>query len=338
MFSKSRRLPLLPAALAALLLCLAQKGMAQVEPVALFSPPNDAWGTAPYAINSSGQITGSYGGADYGYAFVRKADGDIVTLSVPQATSTGAIGTTPDGLIGGAYTDPSLYSYAFVWENGAFDYIDIPGAVMSFASSMNASGQLVGVYETQVFGAAYLRNRDGSIITFQACNGTNTEPGQINNSGEITGSYADSKNVYHGFIGNAYGACQSFDPPGSINTGPAAIDDNGDVAGSYIDSLGLHGFVRMRGQSIVAFDPPGSTGTIVTGINSKGYTVGWFEPGEGAASGFVRYPDGSFQVLPDTKLSAINKAGQVTGTVISNEAGIWVGELLQITSEPMHRK
>lgn len=336
MFSKFRRSTLFPATFATLLFCLSQKGVAQIEPVALFSPPNDAWGAAPYAINSWGQISGGYGGADYGYAFVRKADGDIVTFAVPQAYSTFAVGATPDGLVGGYYIDPSLYRYAFVWENGAFIYIDIPGAVLTFASSLNASGQLVGVYETQVFGAAYLRNGDGSIIAFQVCNGTNTTPGGINASGEITGSYADSKNVYHGFIGNAYGDCQSFDPPGSINTEPAAIDDNGDVAGSFTDSLGMHGFVRMQGKPIVTFDLPGSTGTVVTGVNSKGYTVGWFGTSEYSYSGFLRYPDGSFQVLPNARLNAINESAQVAGTVISSEAGIWVGDLLQVTSPPAH--
>ena len=71
----------------------------------------------------------------------------------------------------------------------------------------------------------------------------------IRPNGTITGNYADSGYVLHGFVRASDGVITMFDPPGAgtgpgQGTFPASITPAGAIVGSFLDaSNAFHGFL-----------------------------------------------------------------------------------------------
>lgn len=172
----------------------------------------------------------------------------------------------------------------------------------------------------------------------------------INASGEVTGVYADSSGVLHGFVRNAAGLITPFSVTGGGSgafegTAAFAINTAGAITGTYIDgSKASHGFVRSAAGVITKFDAPGAgtaanRGTVPMGINDAGQIVGFFSTGSAAENsvyhGFVRAANGAITVLTDpdagttedpgtgrkqgTQAFAINNAGEVTGSFVDSQ-------------------
>ena len=80
--------------------------------------------------------------------------------------------------------------------------------------------------------------------------GFGTQGEDINPAGAITGMYADSNNVMHGFLRAKHGAITTFDVPGAgteAGQGTFPLDNNpGEmITGVYIDASSVyHGFLR----------------------------------------------------------------------------------------------
>jgi uncharacterized membrane protein len=117
---------------------------------------------------------------------------------------------------------------------------------------INFFGQIAGYYgdpnDSSVF-HGFLRQPDGTFLTFDPTGSISTQVTAINDKGQITGSYATADGIYRGFLRNQQGVIESFDAVGAGNpsTFPKAINDRGQIAGYYQDaSFVLHGFVRRR--------------------------------------------------------------------------------------------
>ena len=183
--------------------------------------PGSNDGTFPESINTSGVVTGRFGGTDRViHGFVLSADGQFTVFDAPGASAIpgSGEGTLPEsidaaGVVTGHYTDAHTVRHGFV------------------------------------------RSRTGRILTFDAPgagaapgSGWGTFPESINAGREITGHYIDASNATHGFVRNRGGEIRSFDAPGaSISVGgtfPTSINDAGTIAGHYADGKVVdHGFV-----------------------------------------------------------------------------------------------
>jgi hypothetical protein len=133
------------------------------------SPPLGAvQGTIPIAIDTAGDVVGSYidsNNADH--AFLRTADGTITEFDAPGASpapyrGTSAMGINDGGQIVGFYTTgtpgdgTSTYHGFLRAANGTFTTIDAPGAGTgespigrkqgTTAVVINASGEIAGTY------------------------------------------------------------------------------------------------------------------------------------------------------------------------------------------------
>jgi hypothetical protein len=84
----------------------------------------------------------------------------------------------------------------------------------------------------------------GNVKTFTVQGSTDTAGRGINAKGAMTGSYADSSQVIHGFVGSLKSGLTSFDVPGSDRTGGSAVNDSGGIAGSYHENSSTYGFIR----------------------------------------------------------------------------------------------
>jgi hypothetical protein len=155
------------------------------------------------------------------------------------------------------------------------------------------------------------------IITFDAP-GAGATPGSyqgtgcysdcsvlINNLGEITGTYLDANNVFHGFVRSPEGKFTTFDSPGADTTPgnfngtlPNGINDAGAITGLYVDvSGGAHGFLRSREGAFTTFDVPGGIAGTTTPIalNLEGAIVGvYVDEKSGVFQAFLRRPNGTF--------------------------------------------
>jgi hypothetical protein len=156
------------------------------------------------------------------------------------------------------------------------------------------------------------------VILFDGPGATETYPTSINNSGTVTGFYADA-NGGHGFLRGLDGSFVTFDAPGSQNIYPSSINAAGAVTGNYSTTTSQYGFLRTADGTWTTFDVPGtfpsSSGNPI-GINDSGTIAGPFFDGE--MHGFLRNPDGSLITIdaPEstyTYPTCINSGGMVTG-------------------------
>ncbi len=192
----------------------------------------------------------------------------------------------------------------------------------------------------------------GTITTFSVTGaGTGMYQGTlatcINAGGTISGLYADSAGMLHGFVRAAGGSILTFDAPGagtaaSQGTIPLSINTAGTITGTYLDANSAsHGFVRTSSGTITTFNASGAgttiwRGTVPTSINDAGQIVGFYTTGAWTTDntvyyGFLRSADGTSItsiiepnagtiVDPDTgrkqgtSAYAINASGEIAGS------------------------
>ena len=197
-----------------------------------------------------------------------------------------------------------------------FTSFDPPNSTSTFPQGINAAGQITGYYFDPSGSHGFLRQANGTFITFDPP--PITSPNQsviaasINAQGEITGYYADSFGFFRGFLRHTDGTITTFEF--SLSTASAA-----------------------RSPALLDFPSPGddffSDGTAAKAINLAGQITGVFG-GAVAASrhlGFLRQPDGTgiifnaaennSNLIPFTQPQGINAVGEITGHY-DNETGV----------------
>jgi hypothetical protein len=170
--------------------------------ITTFGLPTDYPLTYPTAINSAGQITGSYRGEDSRYhGFLRESDGTITPFDVPDSSHTSPAGIDSAGQIAGAYLDASNIYHGFVrGRHGIVTTFDVPNSTYTYPTAINQRSEIAGAYlDTSYVYHGFMRERDGTITKFDIPNSTYTYPVAINPRGEITGWYSDGSGV-HGFV------------------------------------------------------------------------------------------------------------------------------------------
>src|SRR5262249_33691228 len=109
--------------------------------------PLGTYGAQAYAFNDVGQIVGSYvdsGGVQHGFL---NNGGAFITLDAPGAVSQGtqAFGINNAGqIVGEDYDSGGVHGYSY--SSATYGTINAPSAGGTYASSINALGQIVGIY------------------------------------------------------------------------------------------------------------------------------------------------------------------------------------------------
>lgn len=151
----------------------------------------------------------------------------------------------------------------------------------------------------------------------------NSEALGINNYGEVTGYFFDSRQRPHGYIRHADGLFELFDCSEGETvyfTMPHAINSAGQVAGFVVLSQAPYarGFVRDPGGACRFIDYEGYA-TYVRAINDSGAVAGYVVSDEFPfARAFTSDADGNmavfeFPAAEETVIAAINNAGQTAG-------------------------
>jgi uncharacterized membrane protein len=160
-----------------------------------------------------------------------------------------------------------------------FTTIDFPGALLTEATGINSSGQIVGFYNISGIRGFLLNGGVYTSIDFPGA-GVSTWCEGINDNGDIVGWYIAPGNANpQGFLMQG-GVFTTLSFPGATSTSPYGINNAGEIVGEYSTGVGVHGFTYQSG-TYTDVTVPGATYTQLRGINNVGDIVGYFAKSAG---------------------------------------------------------
>jgi hypothetical protein len=216
-------------------------------------------------------------------------------VNFPGAIQQAASGVNDSGEIVGYYSDSLGVVRGYLESGGTFSIIDVPfsGATATGAFAINNAGQIAGFWNDATQSHGFLLS-GGKYTSIDYPGAVFTVVDDINNSGEMAGTYGDTSSVEHGFSLSS-GIYTTIDPPGSTSTAASGINDAGDIVGAYcltsecaanFDTT--QGFL-LSGGTYTTITIPGATAIEAVGINNKGVIVGAYFDAVGS-SGFLAIP------------------------------------------------
>jgi uncharacterized membrane protein len=219
--------------------------------------------TTPTGINDRGQIAGFYldfGLTSHGF-LLSHGNFSSFDFTTPSCC-TDFWGINSRGQIVGYGGN-----VGFLFMDGQFSTVVVPGSNFTSAQGINDSGEIVGDAIVADEAVGFLLTGDGFSL-IRAPGARSTRALGINDSGHIVGT-AET----HGYL-LRNGVFSTIDFPGAVRTVPTGINNVGEIVGWYEESPSmLHGFI-MNQEGISTIDFPGSTSTQVFGINNRGEIVG----------------------------------------------------------------
>ena len=243
-----------------------------------FDAPQAVGGTSLQGINDSGYSTGSFfNSTTNGRSFLVSSNASgFVNFDFPDAPGpTYAHDINNFGQIVGHFFSADSSSdgpnvHGFLRNaNGSFSRFDVPGApvgtlgtIGTIVRGINDVGQIVG-YVLGLNGSAgeigFIGTTDGSAYTrFVAPHSVGTTPTDVNNNGEIVGSFGNTVSPRNSsFVRHSDGRFTVFGHPNTTSSHAQGINDLGQVVGYFSDSTGDHGFLATP---ISDERPPGISG------------------------------------------------------------------------------
>jgi probable HAF family extracellular repeat protein len=194
--------------------------------------------------------------------------------------------------------------------------------------------------------------QSGKIIIFDAPGAattrttspfTGTVAYDINDLGQVVGSFNDAQGLNHGFVRYADGRLKTIDAPGA-GAGPGqgtvayGINIEGEVVGEYNDSNNVyHGFLREPGGHLVTFDAPGAAngqlqGTHASDINARGTILGIVVDRNNVFHGYLRPRAGAFTLFNVTNAGSIVDTFPASSLGL-NELGVSTGVYFSVNGE-----
>lgn len=162
-------------------------------------------GTRPTAINNNGDVVGTYVDSSHQIQAFLYKDSQFQTL-----TRTAAIieprAINDSGEIAGVFFDyvgpttPSTTSHGFLYNQGTFSTIDVPGAQNIDVVGIDANGDVAGFYPVTSGTHSFLY-ADGRVSPLNVPESTSDRVTSINANGDIVGSSRANNGLWQGFVG-----------------------------------------------------------------------------------------------------------------------------------------
>lgn len=320
--------------------------------IAPIDPPgagtNAKQGTVPFSIDTAGDITGFYidtNGTSHG--FLRASNGTITAPIDAPGAGTGPggklsfKGTLPISInsseeVAGAYADTNGAYHGFTYTAGSatptFTTFDVPGAATTGffpgtgAFSINAGGDTSGLYtDTNGLRHGFFRTAAGMItapIDAPGAATTGMFSGtvliSINTLDDITGTFEDTNEVFHGFLlapasPPPAAATPTFSPAAGTYTSAqkVTISDTTPGATIYYTTDGT-----TPTTASTQFTGPIVVNSIET-IKAIATATGFSESAVATATYTIKLPSPNFQVSvnPTTLTIVRGQSGTATFTV-----------------------
>src|SRR5580692_467102 len=195
-----------------------------------------------------------------------------------------------------------------------FITFDVPGGTNVYGGIINSASSITGFYADHTQAQhTFLRTSDGTITTFDAGPGTQyTTPAGLTRSGMIVGQYTKNGIIYAYKRGTS-GVFKSFKADKDAAATYALSINNGQSITGYFyrSDFVRHGFLRLRGGSMIEFDAPdaGGSGTAAVSINVSDTITGYYFDGSSSIHGFLRTSDGTITEFDVPEASGTEPAG-----------------------------
>jgi len=214
-----------------------------------------------------------------------------------------------------------------------FAKIDFPNAIATTAGSINARGDISGLYfDANGVGHGFLLSK-GVFSTIDFPDASFTSARAMNARGDIAGRIHDANGNDHGFLLHD-GHFTQIDYPGAAATVGRGINNAGDATGNHVNSAGTESGFILKDGTFYNVRVPHSCGTDVWMAEDNGRVlVGDFGVGNDCANsvlhGYLRNQTGDFQTIdfpsggsfPCTGPRWINERGDIVGIyVVANSA------------------
>jgi hypothetical protein len=231
---------------------------------------------------------------------------------MPGSTATIARGMNNSGAVVGSAMQ-SGSTIGFLYRNGTFTPVAVPGASSTTAAGIDDIGQIVGFYtlagDSRTHGFLY---DGGNYSTIDAPGASNTQALAINADGNVVGSFRDAQGM-HGFL-KAGENFTTIDAQGAVSTVASGINSADSMVGTYVDSASrVHGFLYSSGQ-FKTLDVPNGQPPQSLSINDSGEIAGF--------PGFL-YRDRHFSAIDASGLpTAIDRVGRLAGSYADGHGAI----------------
>ena len=308
----------------------------------IVSPPN-AWNTTPLGIRN-GKVYGSYQDLTdariHGFTYSR-SEGYVIfeVTDADPAAGTVAAGVDDAGRIAGYFTQSPQKTLGYIRQpNGQVRFFDANSrsSTVTSVTGMNGLGFVTGDYrlagDPNYWPHGYLRSPVGVIFHIDLPGTAMTYPSDINESGIITGWYAQTlQSPARGFIRQPPVFNFTFDPPANCSIGDGyfqRLNNLGDLIGTCTRDIYFgSGYVRWRTGVMERIDFPGASATTAAGISDDGEIAGTYYYIVGVIGhGYVRAPNGTFTSFDvpgadpgTTRVVRMDAQGNITGTYFSGD-------------------
>lgn len=230
--------------------------------------------TLVFGVNDNTDLTGVYFDSNgKEHAFLRR-NGVVTAFDFPNAEETRPLGINNAGTVVGRYSS-ALRWHAFVYQQGRFQTVDLPGSTSDAAVDINDQGEILLAAEGMSTGSEFLVNANDVTPITSATPALSFNG--LNNRGALVGASAmyiqDSSG---GVILNAGQLIKDIVPADTIiNTSFDGINDNGLIVGTadnvpFVYQAGHFQFLRL-------FNGAEAFGA---GINNAGQIAGSFSEGD----------------------------------------------------------
>jgi hypothetical protein len=203
-------------------------------------------------INDRREIVGFYNDEQGATttAFLRTRKGRFVDIRFPGSQVTGALKINDRRQVVGLYVDadaqprpdgtmPPGAIHGFVWHDGDFETVDVPGAAATLVLGLNNRRQMVGSYiDAAGRYHGFLRGKRGAVKTLPEAPGADptmggTQPTSINDRGRIVGVAYDAQGGSRGFQLRRGKLTQIDAARNAVFTRPLDINNQGRIVGDY---------------------------------------------------------------------------------------------------------
>jgi PEP-CTERM motif len=267
-------------------------------------------------INDSGEVTGYDSNGVFTYS------GGTYTVDFPASATVGTAINNLGAVIGQNSTQNGID--AFLYSGGKYTRIKFKGASTTYATGINTSGVVVGLYfagpNSREFGYEY---SDGAYTKINPPGSTDTWVSGINASGEVAGYYQRGpQNKEFGFV-DSDGTYTQIHYPGALDTVVNGINASGAVTGYYDKENAKTGVTKQygfveNGGTYTQLRFPGWIEMDPLAIDASGAVAGNYEKDpNGRSYGFV-YSGGAFTTVnvtgsEGTVVQGINSSGDLVG-------------------------
>jgi len=202
-----------------------------------------------YGINSAAVAAGwctNTSGVEIGFTW---AKGKFTDIKIAGATLTNANGINDSGAVVGTYIDSSGTQHGYLLVGGTLTTLDPPGVTgVATAWGINNAGVITvfGTNSSRTYVSFTTADQGTTYTPFHAPGegSLGTAIHEINNNGDVVGTYYDSSSNRHGWLYHA-GNYYSFDDPNGVGSTRAdGLNDNLIIVGRY--GSGVYGGVGYQ--------------------------------------------------------------------------------------------